>query len=662
MHRLLKIRSKILLGFTIISLLIIVIGLISFNVSRNTLQTEIGQKSVLLAHQTLHTIDQHIFNRFETVQAYSHDLILQSSLKSLNNQFDNMNNTQDFILHRDKEWINSSDNQPLFIQDLLTNELSLELNELVEYYTDLYDNPSYGEIFVTNKYGAVVGLSGLTSDYYQADEEWWVKARDEGLYVTNVEYDVSSDIYSINIAYRINDDSGKFLGVIKAVVNIEEIISIIDNVHQSRFEEHETKTNNVSKSWEMELINNEGKIIYSTEPHHELFESIPNFIYNQLSRNNEEQSINHSEGFFLANLPGETDDFFIYDSQKGYKDFKGLGWYLLIEYESDLLFAPITELFSIIISATLLIFVISFFIGVVFSNSLSKPITQLTQASKEISQGNLDTTININSKDEIGDLANSFCHMKQEIKNHNEMIEGLLEQKNEFIHILSHDLKNPLTAPMTLLPLIEKKVDDSHLKEMVRTVMHSVDKIKMIIYDTLKLARLDTLDKILNTEETNLNDLVIKSVNDSQNLIDKYQFTVDNNVSNNMIVDIDRFLIDQVFDNLISNAIKYTPEDHEQRIIIDTEDKDDSVIVSVKDFGRGIEQGKEESVFGKFSKDLKPREGFDSTGLGLSICKSIIERHDGQIWVESEGVGKGSTFYFSLPKHHNVMVNELSKK
>ncbi len=125
------------------------------------------------------------------------------------------------------------------MQELINNRLSRELKEKIEFYKENYGYRVLGEVFVTNKYGANVGQSGKTSDYYQADEEWWQNARENDLFVSDVEYDESADVYSVDLCIRIDDENGNFIGVIKVVLNIEEVISIIKELeHKSDLDEH----------------------------------------------------------------------------------------------------------------------------------------------------------------------------------------------------------------------------------------------------------------------------------------------------------------------------------------------------------------------------------------------------------------------------------------
>jgi len=109
----------------------------------------------------------------------------------------------------------------------------------------------------------------------------------------------------------------------------------------------------------------------------------------------------------------------------------------------------------------------------------------------------------------------------------------------------------------------------------------------------------------------------------------------------------DKLRLEELFDNLIGNSIKYSPNGG--NITIDAEDDGKFVVVFVKDEGTGMTSEQLEHVFEEFYKADESRHDFNSSGLGLSICKRIVEKHGGKIWAESEGKGKGTTMFFTIP-------------
>ena len=145
--------------------------------------------------------------------------------KFLADSNDDFSKTQDVYLlieKRDQEWKASAPNQITpFIAELIENELSEQLRQHAELYQNSVNYLVYPEIFVTNSFGVNVAQTGKTSDYKQSDEIWWIRAKDQGLYISESHYDQSAGVTSADIAIRISGNQGEFLGVVKAVTNVQ---------------------------------------------------------------------------------------------------------------------------------------------------------------------------------------------------------------------------------------------------------------------------------------------------------------------------------------------------------------------------------------------------------------------------------------------------------
>jgi signal transduction histidine kinase len=124
--------------------------------------------------------------------------------------------------------------------------------------------------------------------------------------------------------------------------------------------------------------------------------------------------------------------------------------------------------------------------------------------------------------------------------------------------------------------------------------------------------------------------------------------TVENNIDSRIAIKADKVEFEELFYNLISNAIKYSQENGS--ITINADDKGDIVILSVKDTGIGLTENQIEHVFDEFFKVDESRHELDSSGLGLSICKKIVKKHGGNIWAESAGNDLGTTIFFTIRK------------
>jgi two-component system phosphate regulon sensor histidine kinase PhoR len=166
----------------------------------------------------------------------------------------------------------------------------------------------------------------------------------------------------------------------------------------------------------------------------------------------------------------------------------------------------------------------------------------------------------------------------------------------------------------------------------------------------LELSKLRSQNIEFNFITLDLQDLVKKTVDTQQRFFKEHNISIDNEITNQVLVYADALRIEEVIKNLLTNAVKYTPETG-GNITISAEDQVDKVIISIKDEGLGMTQEQLDRIFDEFYRAHTTNVETGSVGLGLSISKRIIEQHGGRIWAESKGPGKGSTFKFELRKN-----------
>jgi len=258
---------------------------------------------------------------------------------------------------------------------------------------------------------------------------------------------------------------------------------------------------------------------------------------------------------------------------------------------------------------------------------LQETIFSLEQAKREIKELNED--------------------LEQRVKERTVEVEKLLNQKDEFVNQLGHDLKNPLGPLINLLPIIEEKETDPESKEMFEVINRNVTYIKNLVVKTIKLARLNAPSTQLSMEDTTLMDEINKVIERGGLLIDENNIKIESVVHNDIFVKADKLQLEELFENLIGNSVKYSPNGG--NITIDAKDDDKFIVVSIKDEGAGMTSEQLNHIFEEFYKADESRHDFSSSGLGLSICKRIVEKHGGKIWAESEGKGKGTTMFFTIP-------------
>jgi len=224
--------------------------------------------------------------------------------------------------------------------------------------------------------------------------------------------------------------------------------------------------------------------------------------------------------------------------------------------------------------------------------------------------------------------------------------------KNEFVHTVSHDLRSPLTAILGYVDLLDRvgPVNDQQ-REFILRVQNSVQSITALVNDLLELGRIEAgfdsqkevipLEGIIRyTLETLGGQISDKKLNLHLNLPTEIPQMRGNPIR-----------LRQLLDNLIGNAIKYTPEGGE--ITIDLEARSDQVILRVSDTGPGIPPADQPHIFEKFYRASNVPKGVGGSGLGLAIVKSIVDNHQGRIWVDSL-LGRGSTFTVVLPIYIQV--------
>ncbi|MFC5284748.1 sensor histidine kinase [Pedobacter alpinus] len=232
--------------------------------------------------------------------------------------------------------------------------------------------------------------------------------------------------------------------------------------------------------------------------------------------------------------------------------------------------------------------------------------------------------------------------MRQEATN------NLMNRKDEFMSIASHELKTPITTLKSSLQLLQRMVSTNKelepTKMLVDKAARQTKKLTGIINDLLDVTKIQAGKIILNNAEFDLSLLINECAEECE--IENKECNVHVRANSDLVVYGDRSRIDQVLCNLITNAIKYSPNSNKVNVIAEKIDNG-KVKVSVIDQGIGIPKNHLDDVFDRFFRVENSSQNFAGIGLGLYISSEIIKRHNGEIGVESE-LGKGSTFWFSI--------------
>jgi signal transduction histidine kinase len=484
-------------------------------------------------------------------------------------------------------------------------------------------------LFLTNQYGANVAQSGKTTDYRQDDEGWWQEAKVNGISIGKTEYDESAKTDVIPIGVRIADNDGNFVGVLKAALSVR---SIIREAEISTQYEDTTQVN---------IITDEGRLIYSTKA----------FIFN-------ENISDHS--FFDKLQSGQQRGFFVNDEESKKElvayvrpsHLEVLGkqdWIVVIKHEIGevgILSGMITLRENIIITSAIIVGM-AIGLGIIFSRSISNPITKLTHLAKEIGKENFDVKVNLRGSGEIARLVKNMQDMGTALKN-------AKKQKAEFISMITHELKTPLTPIIgfsqalrdseILGPLSPKQLD------AVETISKNAHRLQSIIGDLLDSHRLDMGKIKFNYTKVDVAELTYSVTTNFTKEIEskKIQFIV--NATPPMVITTDKQRVEQVLTNIVANSMDFVSKDT-GKISVSAKLEKDHVLFTIQDNGTGIPPEEINNVFDSFSQiETKLTRKHGGAGLGLAICRSLVTRLGGKIWVESE-LGKGSSFYFTIARN-----------
>lgn len=665
------IKTKLVATFLLMFFLFAVSTVYLAFVNEQALKQAVGRTSLLLAEEAMEKVDKDIFLKVEEVQLFSKNTFLQEEIKKSNSVFDELPARDEYIRAMDSQWVSSPKKAITpFMRERIANPLSEILrNEFIGFWEKKYGYRVYGEAFVTNKYGANVSQTGKTSDYYQADEEWWQEAQKNGFSVGNIEYDQSAGEWSIALGVRIDDSAGNFLGVIKAVLIPREILRNV-----------ELTTKKYQRA-EIKLLTADGKLIYSTKTFS---------VFKDISQEEFFSAIKADDGFFIAREEREQ-KLFAYARAEGFRDFTGLHWTLLISNKTSEIFSSVRELRNTLLFLGIFFSTLILTLALILSRTISTPIQKLKEAASLIAEGNLDTRINIRSNDEIGQLATSFNEMalrlkasyailEQRVKERtedlqkqiqeldrtakllvkrdfeflqtNELLREMDKAKSSFVSIAAHQLRTPLSGvKWSIAMLLDGDVGKitKAQKDMLAQASYAIERLVRLIGDLLNVARIEEGKFAYSFEPFHIEELCKKAFDENKKSAKirevSLKFTSPKKPVPLVLGDFSNLSI--VVENLIENAIAYNRQGGSVEIIL--QETPQGAKISIKDTGMGIPKSQKGLIAQKFFRgDNIVRQQIPGTGLGLYIANKILDQHQSRLDFESEE-GIGSVFSFTIP-------------
>ena len=305
-------------------------------------------------------------------------------------------------------------------------------------------------------------------------------------------------------------------------------------------------------------------------------------------------------------------------------------------------------------------FLIVIIISLVYSKYMTKPLVEMSNIAKKISECNFQYKYNVKSEDEIGVLGESLNLISsnlekslsgiqdanEKLKNEMEVKKVQEEKRKELIANISHELKTPITIIQGSINGIKSGM---YTTDMYDDILEETNKMNELVKEMLEISKLESPNFNLKKEAFDLGSIFLKEKDKLRGLIKEKSLEMNYNNFEDIIVFGDEKRINQVVTNLLTNAIKYTPDNGKINIFIDLDKEREEYVFSIENFGISLTKDELDKIWDPFYRKEKSRnKKYGGTGLGLSIVKRILEVHNSEFGVDS--TGNSVRFYFSIAK------------
>lgn len=302
----------------------------------------------------------------------------------------------------------------------------------------------------------------------------------------------------------------------------------------------------------------------------------------------------------------------------------------------------LNEMYRAGVFCLLLAFLLTALVSLVTSRKMTEPLMDMSRAAKEIAGGNFEKRVEITSKDEMGQLAESFNHMA-------ESLENIEKSRRAFIANVSHDLRSPLTSIQGFLTaMLDGTIPPEKQERYLRIVLEESQRLSRLAEGIVDMSRAQDSKIVLEMTSFDLNEVIRENSAVLEPQLQEKGLSVEVSfAAKETMVYADQDKISRVLHNLMSNAIKFSRENGTIEIETTFSGKN-KVLVSIRDHGAGISEDDQKYIFDRFYKvDATRNKDKTGTGLGLSIVREFIQAHGETVAVKSK-LGEGSTFLFTL--------------
>jgi signal transduction histidine kinase len=484
----------------------------------------------------------------------------------------------------------------------------LEYKKLYRYYSWVGVTDATGRIVVATNVIAGPKAGGMKEAEDRVafkQPDWFTKVRQSGqIYLEEARLSPESEgMIAVGFSAPIYGPQGDFRGVVTTRVPVENLRAIL---------EEEGKLPNGEETHDWLLLDRQGAVIIEKNQTTSINSTLPamELLSARRAAEDREQHGFVEELHQRRQIPVVTG----FARTQGYSNFPGFSWTILVRLDREHVHAPINRLMWTAAGVGLLLVAPLAGFGVWASWRLVRDNRDLALSRKALEES-------------IAELARSNADLQQ------------------FAYVASHDLKEPLRMVASYTQLLARRYKgklDSDADEFIRYAVDGANRMQWLINDLLAYSRVTSQEQVF--EEVDCTKVLEEVMSNLQLSIEESQAVVTHDPLPTVMADGGQ--LGQLFQNLIANAITFHGEEP-PAVHVSAERMANEWLFSVRDNGVGLDPQYAERIFVIFQR-LHDREEYPGTGIGLAICKKVVERHGGRIWVVSQ-VGQGATFYFTLP-------------
>jgi len=595
-----RIGIKILMSFLVIIISITVMGYTTVSSSQEKIIDEIGGNYAETLHVEIEKID-------DEFQEKAFGLITSSNRL--------------FIIDFLNEYSSSSDTS------IKNNALSVKLRETSNALDSKYGFPVFEDSLVANSFGEIVAYA-INHDVPLGDMPWWDVVVENGAFIDDVVFDENSQTSTRDVMIRIDDHDGNFIGVLKSKINLQPILLDITDLKQ---------TKNFKNS-EISLVTDTGYIVFSTNSDEtgSFIPAVDGIVM-----------LSDTTNYFIrTGIMGTDSTLHAYSKSIPDDDFPSLDWALVVKQDGGEILGPVIGLTNTI----LIISVTTILSAVVVANyvrtSISQPLIKLKNASSQIASGDFNVQLDIKTDDEVGELANKFELMRDNVHFTNENLRDLIKMRTTDLKTALDDLKNNELWTDELIAFVSKKFQSpiqSIFKNisLIRDEKISQNEALSLIEDTtsqLKTLYDDFMD-LYNIEKNKtqyeMADVSInKIIKDAMIRFEKRPSDVklESKLSDDVKIFADASRMKRVLSSLIEDSLKSTKSGFVKIESGLTSDKK-NLEIKISD-SRGVIDGELYDLFGPLKQPNSTENDFS-----LILSKSIITEHAGDFEISKSDSG-----------------------